>query len=135
MTGDLIERLLKRKKIDLSDIDAVRDYLIDDSYLHHEVVDEIASLRTALATERDRAERAEKRADANADHARLANANLKLASDASAANLARAEAIEASLAEAKRLLKAALHHAETEGDDTLITVVRRFLAQESNDGR
>lgn len=41
------------------------------------------------------------------------------------------EALRASLAEATRLLKAALHHAETEGDDTLVTVVRRFLAQEA----
>lgn len=49
MTQSVIARLTKRVKLDLSDTDAVRNYLENDSVLHYEVADHIASLEARLA--------------------------------------------------------------------------------------
>jgi hypothetical protein len=82
----------------------------------------VESLRTALATEREARERAEKA---------FLRVCEELGIAATAASYLDARAIRASLAEAKRLLKAMLSNPDKISKDE----ARRFLAQESNDGR
>jgi hypothetical protein len=44
----LIERLMKRVRLDLGDIPMVRDYLENDSILHHEAADALASTQAEI---------------------------------------------------------------------------------------
>jgi hypothetical protein len=139
---DLIERL--RASDTLSRGENYEPWVIPPSELRLEAAAEIETLRSALSQEREAREKAEKRADANADHAGLANANLKQMEAARASWKTEAErlnvaveALEASLAEAKRLLKPFAAFSDHKSSYVELPVrwcepIARFLSQEPN---
>lgn len=149
MGSDLIERLHESAQYS--------DQL--ESTMLLEAADEIASLRTALAAEREAREKAEKEAERLRAENERNRQGFEFHAGLAEKKHARAIAAESSLAEAKRLLKpfadfgktdfsgtawanqtseaAVLYHYGTDLKITLgdFRAAARFLAQESNDER